>query len=57
MLKDVNIDDWMFGVSAVGPDGWEAPVVLPGAPGSWTHEEDAPALPAPGTPGAAPAKG
>jgi hypothetical protein len=41
VLKDVNIDDWFFGVSAVGPDGWESPVVFPGAPGSWTHEEPA----------------
>lgn len=39
VLKDVNIDDWFFGVSAVGPDGWESPVVFPGSPGSWTHEE------------------
>jgi Zn-dependent M28 family amino/carboxypeptidase len=51
LLKDVNIDDWYFGVSAVGADGWESPVVFPGAAGSWTHEE-APAAPAaPGTPG------
>ena len=42
MLKDVNIDDWFFGVSAVGADGWESPVVFPGAPGSWTHEEPPP---------------
>lgn len=43
MLKDVNIDDWFFGVSAVGADGYESPVVFPGAPGSWTHEEPPPA--------------
>lgn len=56
VLKDVNIDDWFFGVSAVGPDGWESPVVFPGTPGSWTHEE-APAAPAaPGTPGAGSAR-
>lgn len=52
VLKDVNIDDWYFGVSAVGPDGWESPVVFPGAAGSWTREDPAPALAAPGTPGA-----
>lgn len=43
MLKDVNIDDWFFGVSAVGADGYESPVVFPGAPGSWAHEEPPPA--------------
>ena len=42
-LKDVNIDDWFFGVSAVGADGWESPVVFPGPAGSWTHEEPPPA--------------
>ena len=55
-LKDVNIDDWFFGVSAIGRDGWESPVVFPGAPGSWTHEEPPPAPAAPGTPGAPGAK-
>ena len=43
VLKDVNIDDWFFGVSAVGADGWESPVVFPGAAGSWAHEEPPPA--------------
>ena len=57
VLKDVNVDDWFFGVSAVGPDGWEAPVVFPGAPGSWTHEEAPPSQAAPGTPGSAAEKG
>ncbi|MBS0332168.1 MAG: peptidase M28, partial [Proteobacteria bacterium] len=42
-LKDVNIDDWFFGVSAVGADGWESPVVFPGPQGSWTHEAPPPA--------------
>jgi Zn-dependent M28 family amino/carboxypeptidase len=51
VLKDVNIDDWYFGVSAVGPEGWESPVVFPGAAGSWTHEEPPPAPAARGTPG------
>ncbi|MFL5297656.1 MAG: M20/M25/M40 family metallo-hydrolase [Phenylobacterium sp.] len=38
VLKDVNIDDWFFGVSAVSADGYESPVVFPGAAGSWTAE-------------------
>ena len=42
-LKNINIDDWFFGVSAVGADGWESPVVYPGPQGSWTHEEPPPA--------------
>jgi hypothetical protein len=37
-LTGVNIDDWFFGVSAVGPDGHESPVVYPGAPGRWISE-------------------
>jgi len=42
VLKDINIDDWFFGVSAIGADGWESPVVFPGAAGSWAHEEPPP---------------
>ena len=34
-LTAVNIDDWFFGVSAIGPDGHESPVVFPGAAGSF----------------------
>jgi len=34
-LKDVSIDDFFFGVSAVSADGWESPVVFPGDPGSF----------------------
>jgi hypothetical protein len=34
-LKGVNIDNWFFGVSAVGPDGLESPVVFPGPSGSF----------------------
>jgi Zn-dependent M28 family amino/carboxypeptidase len=56
LLKDVNIDDWFFGVSAVSANGWESPVVFPGAAGSWTHEEAPPAPAAPGTPGSTDAK-
>jgi len=35
LLKDVVIDDWFFGVSAVSADGYESPVVFPGAAGSF----------------------
>jgi acetylornithine deacetylase/succinyl-diaminopimelate desuccinylase-like protein len=34
-LKGVNIDDWFFGLSAIGPDGFETPVVFPGATGAF----------------------
>ncbi len=40
-LKDVVIDDFFFGVSSVSADGWESPVVFPGAAGSF--ESAAPA--------------
>jgi Zn-dependent M28 family amino/carboxypeptidase len=35
VLKDVVIDDWFFGVSAVSADGYESPVVFPGFAGSF----------------------
>ena len=35
VLTNVVIDDWFFGVSSVGADGWESPVVFPGAAGSF----------------------
>lgn len=35
VLKDVVIDDWFFGVSALSADGYESPVVFPGAAGSF----------------------
>jgi hypothetical protein len=35
VLKDVVIDDWFFGVSAVSADGFESPVVFPGDAGSF----------------------
>jgi Zn-dependent M28 family amino/carboxypeptidase len=38
VLKDVVIDDWFFGVSAVSPDGYESPVEFPGQPGSFVSE-------------------
>ncbi len=44
-LKDVVIDDFFFGVSAVGVDGWESPVVFPGAAGSFESAPPAPKQP------------
>jgi hypothetical protein len=41
VLSGVNIDDWFFGVSAVSAEGWESPVVFPGAPGQWAKGEPA----------------
>lgn len=35
-LKDVNIDDWFFGVSAVSADGYESPVEFPGPAGAFS---------------------
>jgi hypothetical protein len=34
-LQGVNVDDWFFGVSAIGADGFESPVVFPGVSGSF----------------------
>ena len=34
-LKDVVIDDWFFGVSAVSKDGWESPIEFPGPAGAF----------------------
>jgi Zn-dependent M28 family amino/carboxypeptidase len=36
ILKDVNIDDWFFGVSAVAADGFESPVEFPGPAGAFS---------------------
>lgn len=44
-LRDVVIDDFFFGVSAVGADGWESPVVFPGAAGSFESPPPAPKQP------------
>lgn len=41
VLKNIVIDDWFFGVSAVSADGYESPVVFPGVAGSF--ERPAPA--------------
>jgi hypothetical protein len=43
VLKDVVIDDWFFGVSAVSADGYESPVVFPGAAGSFERQAPEPA--------------
>jgi Zn-dependent M28 family amino/carboxypeptidase len=43
-LKDVVIDDFFFGVSSVSADGWESPVVFPGAAGSFESAVTAPAI-------------
>ncbi|WP_430392287.1 M28 family metallopeptidase [Dyella sp. 20L07] len=44
VIKDVVIDDWFFGVSAVSADGYESPAVFPGDAGSFERS------PAPKTP-------
>jgi hypothetical protein len=36
LLKDVNIDDWFFGVSSVSTDGYESPVEFPGPAGAFS---------------------
>lgn len=41
VLKDVVIDDWFFGVSAVSADGYESPVVFPGDAGSFERSPSA----------------
>jgi Zn-dependent M28 family amino/carboxypeptidase len=40
-LAGVNIDDWFFGVSAISADGWESPVVFPGAAGTFVRQPPA----------------
>ena len=46
VLEGVNIDDWFFGVSAIGANGWESPVAFPGAAGSFTRSPPVEADPA-----------
>jgi len=41
LLKDVNIDDWFFGVSSVSADGYESPVVFPGPAGAFNADAGA----------------
>jgi len=36
VLKDVNIDDWFFGVSSASADGFESPVEFPGPAGAFS---------------------
>ncbi|HTW33170.1 MAG TPA: M20/M25/M40 family metallo-hydrolase [Rhizomicrobium sp.] len=43
-LKNINIDDWFFGVSSVSADGYESPVEFPGPAGSFFPQP--PATPA-----------
>ena len=43
-LPNVNIDDWFFGVSAIGANGHESPVVFPGAAGTFERGVAAPAV-------------
>lgn len=38
VLKDIPIDDYFFGVSAVSADGYESPVVFPGPAGAFVSE-------------------
>ena len=38
VLNSVVIDDWFFGVSSISADGYESPVVFPGAPGAFFAE-------------------
>lgn len=40
VLRDIVIDDWFFGVSAVSDDGYESPVVFPGPSGSFVSVGD-----------------
>jgi Zn-dependent M28 family amino/carboxypeptidase len=35
VLKNIDLDDFFFGVSAVSPEGWESPVTFPGDAGSF----------------------
>jgi hypothetical protein len=51
-LKDVVIDDFFFGVSAVSADGWESPVVFPGPAGAFESTPLPPPVP-PAAPAAA----
>lgn len=40
VLRDIVIDDFFFGVSAVSDDGYESPVVFPGPAGSFVSVGD-----------------
>ena len=59
MLKNVNIDDWLFGVSAISADGYESPVSFPftdQAVGAAVSAGPAPAKPDTRPPSVPPAK-
>jgi Zn-dependent M28 family amino/carboxypeptidase len=43
VLKDIPIDDWFFGVSAVSADGYESPIVFPGPAGAFVSSAPTPA--------------
>ena len=43
VLKNVNIDDWFFGVSSVSADGYESPVEFPGPAGAFAAPVTPPA--------------
>lgn len=44
VIRNVVIDDWFFGVSAVSADGYESPVVFPGFAGSFERSPAASAV-------------
>jgi hypothetical protein len=46
VLKNVNIDDWFFGVSSLSKDGYESPVEFPGPAGSFTASNRPKPIPA-----------
>jgi hypothetical protein len=37
VLKNIILDDYFFGVSAVSEEGWESPVEFPGFAGSFAR--------------------
>lgn len=46
VLPGVVIDDWFFGVQAIGADGYASPIVFPGPAGDFVFEPPATATPA-----------
>jgi len=42
VLKDVNIDDWFFGVASVSADGYASPVEFPGPAGAFVPAASSP---------------
>jgi len=39
LLKNVNIDDWFFGVSSVSAEGYESPIEFPSPAGSFARPQ------------------